>query len=239
MMGQYLYGKNVVKQLLKDKTAIQELYLAVNDPQIIALAQQNGVKVTKVERRYLDKLLKNSNHQGVAVLKEEYKMYSVDDILADIHDHAGLIVVLDELSDPHNLGAILRTCDCVGADGIIIKKNNAVGLTATVAKTSAGAIDTVKVASVTNLTKTLEYLKSKGYWVYGTGFVDAKDYRQSDYQENVVLVIGNEGKGMSRLVKESCDHIIKLPMVGKISSLNASCAAAVLLYEIYNKRFPL
>lgn len=239
MMGQYLYGKNVVKQLLKDKTAIQELYLAVNDQEITALANKAHIKINKVDRKYLDKLVKNNNHQGVVVLKEEYKTFSVDEILADIQDHHGLIVVLDELTDPHNLGAILRTCDCVGVDGVIIKKNNAVGLNATVAKTSAGAIDTVKVASVTNLTKTLEYLKTKGYWVYGTGFEKAVDYRQNDYQENVVLVIGNEGKGMSRLVKESCDHIVKLPMVGKITSLNASCATAVLLYEIYNKRFPL
>ncbi|MCI5774726.1 MAG: 23S rRNA (guanosine(2251)-2'-O)-methyltransferase RlmB [Erysipelotrichaceae bacterium] len=238
-MGQYLYGKNVVKQLLKDKTAIQELYLAVNDQEITALANKAHIKINKVDRKYLDKLVKNNNHQGVVVLKEEYKTFSVDEILADIQDHHGLIVVLDELTDPHNLGAILRTCDCVGVDGVIIKKNNAVGLNATVAKTSAGAIDTVKVASVTNLTKTLEYLKTKGYWVYGTGFEKAVDYRQNDYQENVVLVIGNEGKGMSRLVKESCDHIVKLPMVGKITSLNASCATAVLLYEIYNKRFPL
>lgn len=239
LMGQYIYGKNVVKQLLRDATAIQELFLAINDQEIISLAQKNHVKITRVDRRYLDKLLKTNNHQGVALIKEEYKMYTVDEILNDIQGHSGLIVVLDELCDPHNLGAILRTCDCVGVDGVIIKKNNAVGLTATVAKTSAGAIDTVKVASVTNLTKTIEYLKSKGYWIYGTGFEKAIDYRQSDYSENVVLVIGNEGKGISRLVKESCDYIIKLPMVGKISSLNASCATAVLLYEIYNKRFPL
>ena len=153
--------------------------------------------------------------------------------------HNGLIVMLDELNDPHNLGAILRTCDCVGADGVIIKKNNAVGLNSTVAKVSVGAINTVKVASVTNLTKTIDYLKKQGYWVYGTGFEKAIDYREPDYDHNVVVVIGNEGKGITRLVKDNCDYIVKLPMVGKISSLNASCATAVLLYEVFNKRFPL
>lgn len=238
-MAQYLYGKNVVKQLLYDKSDIQKLYLAIKDNQIEQLALKNHLKIERVDKAFLDKVCKSTNHQGVAVLKNEYKEYTVEQIVESAKGHNGLIVMLDELNDPHNLGAILRTCDCVGTDGVIIKKNNAVGLNSTVAKVSVGAINTVKVASVTNLTKTIDYLKKQGYWVYGTGFEKAIDYREPDYDHNVVVVIGNEGKGITRLVKDNCDYIVKLPMVGKISSLNASCATAVLLYEVFNKRFPL
>ena len=238
-MAQYLYGKNVVKQLLYDKSDIQKLYLAIKDSQIEQLALKNHLKIERVDKAFLDQVCKSTNHQGVAVLKNEYKEYTVEQIVESAKGHNGLIVMLDELNDPHNLGAILRTCDCVGADGVIIKKNNAVGLNSTVAKVSVGAINTVKVASVTNLTKTIDYLKKQGYWVYGTGFEKAIDYREPDYDHNVVVVIGNEGKGITRLVKDNCDYIVKLPMVGKISSLNASCATAVLLYEVFNKRFPL
>ncbi|MDD7228049.1 MAG: 23S rRNA (guanosine(2251)-2'-O)-methyltransferase RlmB [Firmicutes bacterium] len=238
-MAQYLYGKNVVKQLLYDKSDIQKLYLAIKDNQIEQLALKNHLKIERVDKAFLDKVCKSTNHQGVAVLKNEYKEYTVEQIVESAKGHNGLIVMLDELNDPHNLGAILRTCDCVGADGVIIKKNNAVGLNSTVAKVSVGAINTVKVASVTNLTKTIDYLKKQGYWIYGTGFEKAIDYREPDYDHNVVVVIGNEGKGITRLVKDNCDYIVKLPMVGKISSLNASCATAVLLYEVFNKRFPL
>lgn len=238
-MAQYLYGKNVVKQLLYDKSDIQKLYLAIKDNQIEQLALKNHLKIERVDKAFLDKVCKSTNHQGVAVLKNEYKEYTVEQIVESAKGHNGLIVMLDELNDPHNLGAILRTCDCVGADGVIIKKNNAVGLNSTVAKVSVGAINTVKVASVTNLTKTIDYLKKQGYWVYGTGFEKAIDYREPNYDHNVVVVIGNEGKGITRLVKDNCDYIVKLPMVGKISSLNASCATAVLLYEVFNKRFPL
>ena len=238
-MAQYLYGKNVVKQLLYDKSDIQKLYLVIKDNQIEQLALKNHLKIERVDKAFLDKVCKSTNHQGVAVLKNEYKEYTVEQIVESAKGHNGLIVMLDELNDPHNLGAILRTCDCVGADGVIIKKNNAVGLNSTVAKVSVGAINTVKVASVTNLTKTIDYLKKQGYWVYGTGFEKAIDYREPDYDHNVVVVIGNEGKGITRLVKDNCDYIVKLPMVGKISSLNASCATAVLLYEVFNKRFPL
>lgn len=238
-MAQYLYGKNVVKQILKNDSSIEVVYMANKDQEIVNLANKKRVKVNYVDKAYLDKVCQTRNHQGVACLKKEYKMYTVDEILADIKGHNGLIVMLDELSDPHNLGAILRTCDTVGVDGVIIKKNNAVGLTGTVAKVSAGAIDSVKVASVSNLSQTLEYLKKCGYWVYGTGFEKAIDYREPAYDTNVVVVIGNEGKGVSRLVNEHCDYRIKLPMVGKVTSLNASCATAVILYEVFNKRFPL
>ena len=146
--------------------------------------------------------------------------------------------MLDGIEDPHNLGAILRTCDCVGAAGVIYKKDNAVGLTPAAAKTSAGAIDTVKCAEVTNLVRTCEELKKQGWWIIGADMA-GQDYRSLKYDMNVVLVIGSEGKGISRLLKENCDYLVKIPMKGRISSLNASVSAAVLLYGIDAIRFPL
>lgn len=238
-MSQFIYGKNVVKRLLLDNSEILDLYLAVDDETIIKLAKANKVKVSKVDKKTLKALCKSDNHQGVAAKVEPYKTVSVDDILNNISHKMGLIVVLDEIEDPHNLGAILRNCDAVKADGVIIKKHGSVQLNSTVAKVSAGAINTVKVASVTNISATLEYLKTKGYWVVGTDMVNAVDYRSLKYDTPIALVIGNEGKGISPLVKRHCDFMVKLPMMGKISSLNASVATGIILYEIYNKRFPL
>ena len=153
-------------------------------------------------------------------------------------DRYGLIIMLDELEDPHNLGAVLRTADAVGADGVIFKKTHAVGLTPTVAKVSAGAIDTVRCAAVTNLSRTLEDLKKKGYWAVAAD-MDGQDYRTINYDFNTVLIIGNEGKGISRLLSEKCDFTVSLPMTGKITSLNASVSAGILMYSIFDKRFPV
>ena len=150
-----------------------------------------------------------------------------------------LLLMLDGLEDPHNLGAILRTCDAVGVDGVIIGKNRSVGLNGTVAKVSTGAIHHVKVAQVTNLTRTLEDLKKKAFWIVGCELENSQDYRSVDYNMPTVLVIGSEGFGMSRLVKKSCDINVVLPMVGHVNSLNASVAASVLLYQVYNSRHPL
>lgn len=239
-MAQYVYGKNVVQQILKDNKKIDVMYLSENQKELEQAARKKGIRIEKVDRKQLDKLSKNGNHQGVVAKVEEYKTVTVEKILSDIPEgKLGFLVLLDELEDPHNLGAILRTADAVGVDGVIIKKNNAVGLTSTVAKVSVGAIDTVPVADVVNLTQTLKQLKEKGYWVVGTDMMNAQDYRQPKYDTPIVLVIGNEGKGISRLVKEECDFLVKLPMVGKISSLNASVACGILMYEVFNKRFPL
>lgn len=177
-------------------------------------------------------------HQGVAVEIDDYQTYSVDEIMKHKKGQYGLIVLLDGLEDPHNLGAILRTVDAVGADGVIFKKNNSVGLTPTVAKVSAGAIDSVKCAQVTNLVRTIELLKQNGYWIVGTA-MDGQDYRMVNYDFNTVLVIGNEGKGISRLVKENCDYMVRLPMRGAVQSLNASVSTGILLYQIATTHFPL
>ncbi len=238
-MPQYVYGKNVVRQILADSDRAKVVYLAVKDAQIEEMARKRRVPVRIIDRKAMGKMTKSDHHQGVCAEIEPYRTYTIDEILAaKPDDKFGLLIMLDELEDPHNLGAILRTADAVGADGVIFKKNNAVGLTPTVAKVSAGAIDTVKCACVTNLSRTCEDLKEKGWWIVGAD-MDGVDYRSLKYDMNVVLIIGNEGKGMSRLLEKQCDHIVSLPMVGKISSLNASVSAGILMYEIYSMRFPL
>lgn len=238
-MAQYVYGKNVVRQILTDSDRALTIWLSVKDNEIEDLARKKGVRVKNADKNTLRKLAGNEHHQGVVAEIEPYRTYSLDEILAGKpEDQYGLLIMLDELTDPHNLGAILRTADAVGANGVIFKKNNAVGLTPTVAKVSAGAIETVKCAAVTNLSRTCEELKKKGWWVIGAD-MDGVDYRALKYDMNVVLVIGSEGYGMSRLLEKQCDHIVSLPMKGRITSLNASVSAGILMYEIYNMRFPL
>ncbi|MBQ1466933.1 MAG: 23S rRNA (guanosine(2251)-2'-O)-methyltransferase RlmB [Solobacterium sp.] len=236
-MAQLVYGKNVVKQILQDNRKVYKLYLAVQDEQIETLARKKKISIERVDKKALHKLTETDNHQGVAVSMEDYKTYSLEE-LTERKQEYGFLIMVDEMMDPHNLGAILRTADAVNADGVIFRKDRSVGLTPTVAKVSAGAIDTVRCCEVTNLVRTLQELKKKGYWVIGTD-MKGQDYRSLKYDFHAVLVIGNEGKGISRLVREECDYMISLPMQGKIESLNASVSAGILMYEIYNKRFPL
>lgn len=240
-MAQYVYGKNVVIQMLKDHKKIYELYVMENskNDEIINLAKKDSVRTIFISKKEMDKMVLD-RHQGVIAKIDDYKLYNLDELIDSIDDdRLPLLVMLDGLEDPHNLGAILRTCDAIGADGIIIMKNRSVTLSPTVAKVSVGAIDTVKVAQVTNLTTTIKDLKKRGYWVCGADNNQALDYRSVDYNVPLVIVIGSEGFGISRLVKENLDYSVKLPMVGKISSLNASVATGVLLYQIYDKRHPL
>jgi 23S rRNA (guanosine2251-2'-O)-methyltransferase len=234
----YIYGKNTVKEALAESKTIEKIFIANND-EILQLAKKNGLEVKECSKKDLDKMVKG-NHQGVVAIVEDYKTYSLDAIINAIPEgKLPLLVMLDGIEDPHNLGAIIRTSDCAGVDGIIYKKHNAVSLNSTVAKVSSGGIENIKVSEVTNLTQTIKKLKDKGYWICGTDVNKASDYRALDYDVPLVLVIGAEGKGISRLVKGECDFLVKLPMFGKVSSLNASVAAGVLLYEINNKRYPL
>lgn len=237
-MGQYVYGKNVVKQLLQDDKKIYEVILmeGFKDKELEKRIKAKGIKTLYMNRKKMDSKLEG-NHQGIAALIDEYKMYTVEEMLRAIpNGKTPLLVMLDGIEDPHNLGAILRTCDCVGADGVIIGKHRNVGLTPTVAKVSTGAIDTVKVAAVTNLSQTLKNLKKEGFWVAGTDMHNASDYHKANYDMPLVLVIGSEGSGISPLVRKNCDFCVKLPMVGKVTSLNASVACGILLYEIYTQR---
>lgn len=234
----FIYGKNPVKQLFFDKKEIRQLWIAGKDTEMESMAQRYHVRVRKTDKKYLTQITGTDRHQGVAAEIEDYKTYSLEEVMENQTGKYGLIVLLDELEDPHNLGAILRSADAVGANGVIFKKTHAVGLTPTVAKVSAGAIDTVKCCAVTNLARTIETLQKSGWWIVGTD-MNGQDYRSLKYDFNCVLVIGNEGKGISRLIKEKCDYTVSIPMVGKIESLNASVSAGVMLYGIFDQRNPL
>lgn len=238
-MTQWVYGKQVLRQILsEDGHRPLRICLAVQDPEIETLARKANVPLEYVDRKRLTRMTGSEHHQGMAAEIQPYRTWSVDDLVAEKRGQYGFLVALDELEDPHNLGAVLRTADAVAADGVIFKKTHNAGLTPTVAKVSAGAIDTVKCAAVTNLTRTLQDLKKKGYWIVGAD-MDGQDYRSLSYDFDTVLVIGNEGKGISRLVREQCDYVVSLPMRGRISSLNASVSAGILMYGIDAARFPL
>lgn len=240
-MKQYIYGKNPIMEALKG-ASVYKIYMlnGHKDPKIFDICKRNQIPLEFVDKKEFDKKVGKVVHQGVMAYIENYRYYTIDEILKDIPENKQpLLLMLDGLEDPHNLGAILRTCDAVGVDGVIIGKNRSVGLNGTVAKVSTGAIHHVKVAQVTNLTRTLEDLKKKAFWVVGCELENSQDYRSVDYNMPTVLVIGSEGFGMSRLVKKSCDINVVLPMVGHVNSLNASVAASVLLYQVYNSRHPL
>ena len=237
-MTQFVYGKNVVAQLLDDGRKIHEVWLmqGFRDQKLVRRVQEARIPVKWVNRAQLDAKVKTNRHQGVAACIDAYRTYSVDEILEAIPEGKnGLIIMLDELEDPHNLGAIIRTANLAGAHGVIIPKNRAAGLTATVARTSAGALNYTPVAKVTNLAKTIEELKKEGLW-----FVCADMGGTTMYDLNlkgpIGLVIGNEGEGVGRLVKEKCDMVASIPMKGDIDSLNASVATGVLAYEIVRQR---
>ena len=241
-MKQYIYGKNTILEALKGEKSVYTVYIQnnVKDNKIIELCKRRKVRFELVDKSEFIKKLGNVTHQGVMAEVEEYRYYSVDEILNSIPEgKQPLLLMLDGLEDPHNLGAILRTCDALGVDGVIIGKNRSVGLNATVAKVSTGAIDYVKVAQVTNLTRTLEDLKKRSFWVVGCDLDQSQDYRRIDYDMPLVIVIGSEGFGISRLVKKNCDFNVVLPMVGHVTSLNASVATAIILYQVYNSRNPL
>ncbi len=242
-MRQYIYGKNTVMESLKGDKAVYQVYLMKNmkDEKIIALAKAKNAKVNIVAHKgTLNELVGHVVHQGIVAQVEGYNYFSIDEIIEAIpQGKQPLLLMLDGLEDPHNLGAILRTSDAIEVDGVIIGKNRSVGLTPTVAKVSTGAIDYVKVAQVTNLSRTLEDLKKRGFWVVGCDLNESQDYRAVDYNMPVVIVVGSEGSGISRLVKSHCDINVVLPMTGHVTSLNASVATALILYQVYNSRHPL
>lgn len=226
-MSNYVYGKNSFFEALRAKRIV--MAYVMDDREI----RNSRVPYKIVDRKTLDKMSKSGNHQGYLAEVKEFKMSSVDDMIVDKN---GLIVMLDGLEDVHNLGAIIRTCECAGVDGVIYKSHNSVKVNDTVAKVACGALEYVKVAEVTNLVNTIKHLKDKGYWVVGTDGSADQMYTDIKYDMNTVLIIGSEGKGMSRLVKEECDYMVKLPMKGKVTSLNASVAAGIMIYNIVSSR---
>ncbi len=237
-----VYGKNVFNQIKEDPHAILELYVLdhLKDRNLLNLIRHLQCPVKRVSRKELDSLTDHGIHNGVAAKIKDIPTYTLDELLkCKKSKKPGLYVALDNIQDPHNVGSILRSADCTGVDGLILCKHNSAGLTPTVIKTSTGAAFTVPVAIVNNLSQALKKMKEEGYWVAGADMEGARDYREGMYDVPTVLVIGSEGKGISPLVKKQCDYMVKLPMVGTISSLNASVACAVLLYEILNQREPI
>ena len=241
-MAQYIYGRNTVKEKLQGQENIEEAYIldGLKDDSITSLLSKKKIKTIKCTRAKLDKIANNSYHQGIILKVKEYKTCDLNEILdANKDNENALLVILDGVVDPHNVGAILRTSEAIGVNGIIIPKNNSAPLNSTVAKTSTGAIELVPIAKVTNLTTTISKLKDNGYWIVGAEAKESVDYRNVDYNGKIALVLGSEGSGISRLVLENCDYRVRLPMVGRITSLNVSVATAVLLYGVYNSRNPL
>ena len=229
----YIYGKNVVKDSILNKEKINKaiVYENFNDEEIL-----NGLKSLHIPIRYakkyeLDKIV-DGLHQGVIISVPDFEYNSIDEF---INKDNSFVVILDHLEDPHNLGAIIRTCEAAGVDGIIIPKDRSVEVNPTVIKVSTGAINNMKIARVTNLVNTIRELKDKGFWIVGTDMNGVR-YDQIDYSGKIAIVIGNEGSGMSHLVKENCDFIASIPMLGTTNSLNASVATGIMVYEAVRKR---
>ena len=236
-------GRNAVIEALRAGTAIDKIYLAKGETDktlghIASRARDAGVVVVEADRRKLDAMSRTHAHQGVIALAAVREYVSIQSILdsAAAKGEPPLLVVCDEISDPHNLGAILRTAECAGAHGVIIPKRRSAGLTAVVAKTSAGAVSYIPVARVANIPSLLKDLKKQGIWVFGTAADGTTDLYTADLKGPAAIVIGSEGSGMTRLVSENCDFLVSIPMKGRISSLNASAAAAILLYEAVRQR---
>lgn len=226
-----VYGKNVVNEILNGKTKIYKVFLDNNykDEDILNKIDKRGLKKFHVDKSKLDKMCGNSTNQGIAMDIEEFNYYDIKTIEND--DKSNFVVMLDSIEDPHNFGAIIRTCECAGVDYIIIPKNRSVSVNSTVYKTSSGALSNMKIVEVTNLHNTIKKLKDLGFWVYGSD-AKGKDYRSIDFGGKTCLIIGSEGHGLKQIVSNSCDEIISLPMKGKINSLNASVAAGIFIYEI-------
>lgn len=238
-----LEGRNAVTEALKSGRTIDKVFVAAGDTdrglaRLAAEAKAAGAVVNTVDRRKLDQMSVTHAHQGIIAMTAAHEYATIDDMLALARERgeAPLIVICDELTDPHNLGAILRTAECAGAHGVIIPKRRSVGLTAVVAKASAGAVEYMKVAKVSNVVAAIRELKEKGVWVYGTAADGEAAMYEADLKGPAAVVIGNEGQGMSRLVGENCDQKLRIPMKGRISSLNASNAASILLYEALRQR---
>ena len=235
-------GRNPVSEAVRSNRPIDKILVARGEKSgavvgILAKAKQKQIPIKEVDRTKLDYITGNTNHQGIIAFAAVKEYSTVEAIFeyAESLNEAPFIVVLDEVEDPHNLGAIIRTAECAGVHGVIVPKRRSASLSYTVGKASAGAVEYMRVARVTNIASLLDELKERGIWVYGAD-MDGTDYRKCDFSGACAIVIGNEGKGISRLVREKCDVIVSLPMKGKINSLNASVAAGILMYRAMDNR---
>ena len=229
-----VYGRNVAKELLENGKIVQKIILqdGFSDKEINSLIEKRKVPVQYKSKREIDRLAPGV-HQGIILFIPDYKYKDISDVL---DDEAKFFVILDHLEDPHNLGAIIRTCEAAKVDAIIMPKDRQAQVNSTVMKTSAGTLDNVNIVTVTNLVSTIDELKKNGFWIVGTALEDSVDYRSIDYSDKIALVIGNEGSGMSKLVKNACDFIAKIPMYGTTNSLNASVASGIMIYEVIRNR---
>lgn len=229
-----VYGRNVAKELLENGKIVQKIILqdGFSDKEINSLIEKRKVPVQYKSKREIDRLAPGV-HQGIILFIPDYKYKDISDVL---DDEAKFFVILDHLEDPHNLGAIIRTCEAAKVDAIIMPKDRQAQVNSTVMKTSAGTLDNVNIVTVTNLVSTIDELKKNGFWIVGTALEDSVDYRSIDYSGKIALVIGNEGSGMSKLVKNACDFIVKIPMYGTTNSLNASVASGIMIYEVIRNR---
>ena len=235
-------GRNAVTELLKSGREVENVMIAKGEREgsinrIIALCKEKKIVIKNVDRRKLDALCAGANHQGVAANVPAHEYVSVEDILAFAEEKGEkpFIVICDEIEDSHNLGAIIRTAEACGVHGIIIPKRRGVGLNFIVAKTSCGALEYMRVARVTNLAETIEKLKAQNIWVYAAD-MDGQRWDKTDFSGGAALVVGSEGSGVGRLIKEKCDVTVSLPMLGRVNSLNASVAAGIIMYEIAKQR---
>lgn len=242
-MSDYVLGRNSVMEYLENIDGAEKLYVQkdlkhVTIDKIINLAKKRNVIIEEIEKKKLDKITSFSNHQGVYLEAKDYKYYNLEDIIeyGKKSYRDPLVIILDEITDPHNLGAIIRTAEAAGATGVIIPKHRSAHVNHTVHKTSSGATAYMRIAMVTNINNTIDNLKDEGYWIYGADGHTDKLYTDINYSGPVGLVIGNEGNGISKLTKKKCDDLIKIPMYGKTESLNASTSAAILMYGVVNYR---
>ncbi|NPV44202.1 MAG: 23S rRNA (guanosine(2251)-2'-O)-methyltransferase RlmB [Firmicutes bacterium] len=241
-MSRQLEGRNPVLEALKAGTTIKKLIIQKGEKhgsilKIMAIAKERGIPLQEIDKKDMDSMSKTYGHQGVIALISEYKYYEVDEILDIAREKGDLpfIVILDKIEDPHNLGSIIRTSNAAGVHGVVIPRRRSVSVTPVVAKSSAGAVEYVPVAREVNLSRTVDMLKEKGLWIAGADMEGASIY-ELDLTGPLALVIGSEGKGISRLLKEKCDFLVSIPMVGRITSLNAATAGAIIIYEIFRQR---
>ena len=226
-----VYWKNVAKEVISNNIKVNKVIISNNfkDDEIVKYFTDNNIKTEYIDKRIMDQKYQG-NHQGIVLDIEDYKYYKIEDAY-----NSDFVVILDHLEDPHNFGAIIRTCEASGVDFIIIPKNRSVEINSTVMKVSAGALNNMKIIEANNLVSAIEKLKDNGFWVYATD-MKGENYTDVKYDTKTALIIGNEGSGISRLVKEKSDFIISIPMKGKINSLNASVAAAIVIYEVVRQR---
>ncbi|MDF2686153.1 MAG: rRNA methylase, putative, group 3 [Clostridia bacterium] len=238
-----VFGRNPVAEALKSGRTIDKIFITKGLHEgsiikIIAIAKEKGIPIIEVDRNKLENITKTSSHQGILAFVTDYVYNSLEDIIAYAKEKGEppFILILDGINDPHNLGAVIRTANACGVHGIVLPKRNSCGLTATVFKAAAGAVEYVKIARVVNITATLEFLKENNIWTYGADGSATEDIYHTDMKGAVAIILGDEGHGISRLVKEHCDFLVKIPMKGEISSLNVSVAGAVIMYEVIRQR---